>query len=149
MDPQQATSAVHAAVPALARAGLRVEALEADCVELRMPLEGNTNHLGTMYAGALFAVAELPGGLLPMVALQGRCLPVVTEVAIRFLRPAPGPVRVRACVPRQRWDELAALAGREGRAEFALDLEVTDEAGQVVAAATGRYLLLPASATPA
>jgi hypothetical protein len=55
MEPQQATSGGHAAVPALARSGLRVEAVGAD-------------HLAAMSAGARSAVAELPGGLLPASA---------------------------------------------------------------------------------
>ena len=44
------------------RSGLKAEVLEPGRVCLRMPLQGNQNHIGSMYAGALFTLAEIPGG---------------------------------------------------------------------------------------
>ena len=46
------------------RCGLKAEQLEPGFVRLRMPLSGNQNHIGTLYAGALFTLAEIPGGAL-------------------------------------------------------------------------------------
>lgn len=147
MTPQEATALVHAAVPALARFGLTVTALDDEGVRLRMPLAGNTNHLGTMYAGALFAIAELPGGLLPMGSLAGRAVPVIKEMTIRFLRPARGPVELSASMPRQRWQDLLEQVQSAGRAPFDLELTVTDENGTPVAASRASYLLMPPAAT--
>ena len=59
ITPQMATDFVHQVVPAIGRLGVTVEAVAPGSVTLRVPIEGNANHMGTMYAGALFALAEL------------------------------------------------------------------------------------------
>ena len=46
------------------RMNLKAEVLEPGFVRLRVPLAGNENHIGSMYAGALFTLAEIPGGAL-------------------------------------------------------------------------------------
>lgn len=143
LNPDQATAFVHEAVPALARYGLRVTRLEPGRAELSMPFEGNGNHMGTMYAGALFAVAELPGGLLPMSLAPEGVVPVMKELTIRFLRPATSAVTVTAELAPERVLELAEQARTTGRAEFTLDLSVIDAAGTTVAATTGHYQLRP------
>lgn len=58
-------------IPFVRRSGVRVLALEAGRVVCEMPLKGNVNHIGTMYAGALFTLAEFPGGPL-MLATFGQ-----------------------------------------------------------------------------
>ena len=45
-------------VPAIERTGIEILELEPGRATLRMPLEPNVNHVGTMYAGALFTLAE-------------------------------------------------------------------------------------------
>ena len=60
ITPQMATDFVHQVVPAIGRLGVTVEAVAPGSVTLRVPIEGNANHMGTMYAGALFALAEAP-----------------------------------------------------------------------------------------
>jgi uncharacterized protein (TIGR00369 family) len=96
LDPAVATAFVHQSVPAMARLGLVVEAIEPGFVRLMMPLEPNRNHVGTMYAGALFAIAELPGGVLPMSVLGAEFVPIVTHVDIDFLRPVRSDARLDA-----------------------------------------------------
>ena len=140
---EEATALVQAAVPALGRSGLTVDEIGPGHVRLRLPLEGNSNHLGTMYAGALFAIAELPGGLLPLTVLAGGLAPIVTEVTIEFVRPARGPVFLTASMDPVQIQALAEVALATGRAEFVLHLQVTDEDGQVVAVSRGTYQLRP------
>lgn len=139
---EQATALVHAAVPALERFGLEVVEIDTGRVRLRMPFAGNGNHMGTMYAGALFAVAELPGGLLPLNLLQGGAVvPILKELTIRFVRPARGDVWVEAVVDPDTLRALAQQAVETGRAEFVLDLQVIDQEAHVVAESTGTYQL--------
>jgi len=143
--PEQATDFVHAAVPAIGRFGLQVTAIEPGRVALSMPFEGNGNHMGTMYAGALFAIAELPGGLLPLSVLEGQVVPILKQLTIRFARPARGTVTLEAAIDPGRLRELAAQALADGRAEFDLELQVTDAEGEVVAISHGTYQLRPAA----
>ena len=63
-------SMVQTAIP-MARAS-QCEVLEfsrGHCV-MKMPFEPNKNHVGTMYAGALFTLAELPGGAVLISAFD-------------------------------------------------------------------------------
>lgn len=79
------------------RSGLRAEVLEPGYVRLRMPGAGNENHIGSMYAGALFTLAELPGGALFLTSFDSaRFYPIVKEMTLRFRRPAKGDIRVEA-----------------------------------------------------
>ena len=84
-----------------------VEAIGPGFVRLRMPLEPNRNHIGTMYAGALFAIAELPGGILPLSVLQGTVMPIVTNVDITFRRAARSDVTLEARLEPAEPDDWA------------------------------------------
>lgn len=143
ISAEEATAFVHEAVPALGRFGLQVQHLQPGRVRLSLPLEGNGNHMGTMYAGALFAIAELPGGLLPLSLVPQGVVPIMQEFTIRFLAPARSEVYVTAELDPDLVQRLAAQARETGRAAFTLDLQVTDHEGRAVAATTGHYQLRP------
>ena len=46
-------------IPFAGRTEVEVMVMEPGYVKLKMPLKPNLNHVGTMYAGALFTLAEL------------------------------------------------------------------------------------------
>lgn len=142
---EQASQFVAASVPAIGRLGIVVEKFEIGEIRLRMPLEDNANHMGTMYAGALFSIAELPGGVLPLTVLDpSKYVPIVVSMDVRFKAAARTDVTVDARVSQ---DDLLALARRvddEGKAEFVLDLEVVDANDTVVMTSHGVYQLRPA-----
>lgn len=124
------------------RSGLKAEALEPGFVRLRMPLAGNQNHIGSMYAGALFTLAEIPGGALFLTSFDvERFYPVIKEMNLRFRRPASGDIQVEAHLSGAEIARLEDEAGRLGKAEYQLDLQLTDGAGEVVAESRGLYQL--------
>lgn len=124
------------------RSGLRAEVLEPGFVRLRMPLAGNQNHIGSMYAGALFTLAEIPGGALFLTSFDvERFYPLVTEMNLRFRRPASGDIRVEARLTPREIARLEEEAGLLGKAEYQLDLQLTDGTGEVVAESRGHYQL--------
>uniref|UniRef100_A4XPQ9 Thioesterase n=1 Tax=Ectopseudomonas mendocina (strain ymp) TaxID=399739 RepID=A4XPQ9_ECTM1 len=124
------------------RSGLQAEVLEPGFVRLCMPLEGNQNHIGSMYAGALFTLAEIPGGALFLTSFDvQRFYPIVKELNLRFRRPASGDIRVEARLSAQEIDDLQARAAREGKAEYLLELQLTGADGEVVAESRGLYQL--------
>ena len=142
LTPHAATDFVHAAVPAIGRLGVEVVDIAPGSVTLRLPFEPNRNHMGTLYAGALFALAELPGGLLPLAVLDPAAYtPIVTRVEIDFLAAARSDVTLRAQLSAQRLAELARTADAEGRAVFTLDLEGGDADGRTVLRSRADYLL--------
>lgn len=145
ITPEAATQFVHGSVPAIGRLGVVVAAVSPGSVELRVPIEGNANHMGTMYAGALFAVAELPGGLIPLATLEpGRYTPIVTSMQVDFVAAARTDVIVSARMDPDELAELAARADAEGEASFTLELHGEDAAGRTVITSRAHYLLRPA-----
>lgn len=126
------------------RCGLKAEVLEPGFVRLCMPLEGNRNHIGSMYAGALFTLAEIPGGALFLTSFEvQRFYPIVKEMNLRFRRPANGDIRVEARLSADEITRLEEQASRIGKAEYLLELQLIDDSGEVVAESRGHYQLRP------
>lgn len=124
------------------RSGLKAEVLEPGRVRLRMPLAGNQNHIGSMYAGALFTLAEIPGGALFLTSFDAqRFYPIVKEMNLRFRRPATGDIRVEASLSEAQIEQLQKQATEHGKAEYVLELQLTDDSGEVVAQSRGLYQL--------
>lgn len=73
LTPEEVNKLIEQTVPVVARSGVRVDAISRGYVKMSAPLEGNENHIGIMYAGTLFTLAEVPGGLLffPVLMRQG------------------------------------------------------------------------------
>ena len=131
-------------VPILGAMGIRVVEVRPGFAAAELPPEPNVNHFGVTYAGSLFSVAEMLGGVLSLVTFdfEGELsgfVPIVKESTIRFRRPALGVVRAEASlsedeVARVRQDALAT-----GKGEFVLEARLADEQGELVAITTGTY----------
>src|SRR5690349_18143234 len=80
-------------IPVLAHLGVEVTEASRGCAAARVPLQGNGNHVGTMYAGVLFSVAEMLGGALSLATFDpARFYPIVKDLRIEFRRPATSAV---------------------------------------------------------
>lgn len=124
------------------RSQLKAEVLERGLVRLRMPLAGNENHIGSMYAGALFTLAEIPGGALFLTSFDTqRFYPIIKEMNLRFRRPAIGDISVEAQLASDDIERLQSEASEQGKAEFVLDLQLRDASGEVVVESRGVYQL--------
>ena len=124
------------------RSGLKAEVLETGFVRLCLPETGNLNHVGSIYAGALFTLAEIPGGALFMTSFDvQRYYPIVKELNLRFRRPANGEIRVEALLGSDEIQRIQQQAEAEGKADYNLDLELTDAHGEVVAISKAVYQL--------
>ncbi len=124
------------------RSNLKAEVLEPVLVRLKMPLAGNQNHIGSMYAGALFTLAEIPGGALFLTSFDvTRFYPIIKEMNLRFRRPALGDIYVEARLAAQTIEHLQTEAEQTGKAEYLLELQLTDASGEVVALSRALYQL--------
>ena len=124
------------------RMNLKAEVLEPGFVRLRVPLAGNENHIGSMYAGALFTLAEIPGGALFLTSFDAsKFYPIVKEMNLRFRRPATGDIVVEARLSAEEIERLQNQAQANGKAEYVLELQLTDGSGEVVALSRGIYQL--------
>ena len=124
------------------RSGLKAEMLQPGHVRLRMPLQGNQNHIGSMYAGALFTLAEIPGGALFLTSFDvQRFYPVIKEINLRFRRPASSDILVEASLSTDEIRRIEDEAERLGKAEYRLELQLCDASGEVVAQSNALYQL--------
>ncbi len=140
--PDEATAFVRKAIPLADHIGLRVSELARDRVVLTFPFEGNTNHVGIIYAGVLFSAAEIPPGILALVQFDpSRFYPVIKEMTVKYRRPGRSAISVVAELPDDRAERIRAEAEASGKSEFVMDLEVRDETGEVVMTSHGIYQL--------
>lgn len=129
-------------IPFVSRTGIEVEALEKGYTRMRAPFEPNVNHVGTMYAGALFTLAELPGGAIFMTSFDiKRFYPIVKEMNIRFRRPASGDIWVEVQVSDEFVQKVQAEADANGKADYEWECELKDAKGTVVAISRNVYQL--------
>ena len=99
------------------RSGVRIKRMERGHVVCEMPLRGNKNHVKTMYAGALFTLAEFPGGVLYLSSFdQKKFYPIVTELSIKYIAPATGDVSVEFKLSDADLNRIANDAEENGKA---------------------------------
>ena len=127
-------------IPVLAHLGLEVLEASRGRAAARVPLAGNGNHVGTMYAGVLFSVGEMLGGALSLATFDpARFHPIVKDLRIEFRRPATTTVTARASLEDAEVERVLSDAERDGKGQFVLTAELTDETGTVVATTEGTY----------
>jgi acyl-coenzyme A thioesterase PaaI-like protein len=140
MDLNAARKMLEGGIKFVANSGLRVLELRRGQVKCLMPFSGNGNHIGTMYAGALFTLAEIPGGALFLSSFDAsRFYPIVKALDLRFLKPAKGDITVEISLDEARIAELSAQAAAQGKAEFILEGQLKAADGSVVAESRGIY----------
>lgn len=128
------------AVPFAERAGVDLVEFERGRVKMKIPFQGNQNHIGIMYAGALFTVAEIPGGALFMSAFDmSKCYPILADLSIKFVKPATTDVYVEARLSEEDIARVNAEMESLGKSNYVLDLALTDTAGTVVATTHATY----------
>lgn len=140
----ESTRHVRASIPLFEAMDLQVVGLAPGTATVEAPAGPNGNHAGFMYAGALFSLGEVLGGLVcPVTWDAAGYVPVVADVRIRFRAPAHGTIRATATVAEAERvrvaDELAAGAAK---VRFPLEAVLTDPTGAVVATTEGSYVLL-------
>jgi len=127
-------------VPFAKRTGVEVVELAERYVKMRMPFESNVNHVGIMYAGALFTLAELPGGAIFATTFDyKRFFPIVKDMQIRFRRPATTDVTVEVRLSEEEAHEIEQRAERDGKADYEWECELRDASGEVVAISKNVY----------
>ena len=128
------------AVGAIKRTGIRVVALRDRYAKLLMPIEGNVNHVGMMYAGSLFTLGEIAGGAIHVVSFDvTRLIPIVKEVKIRFRRPAMTDVTMEVELSEEEASRIQTEALKKGKANYELNLELEDASGEVVSIVGGTW----------
>jgi acyl-coenzyme A thioesterase PaaI-like protein len=99
---------------------------------LRLPPGGKyLNHLGTVHASALLALAEASSGefLLRHFGSTAGIVPVVRRIEAKFRKPASGAVTSTASAAPDALALLDANLAAKGRALILIAVELHDESG--------------------
>jgi acyl-coenzyme A thioesterase PaaI-like protein len=129
-------------IPAAHNMGIKAVDARRGHAAATVPLEGNGNHFGVVYAGVEFTVAEILGGIIAIASFDAaKYYPLVKKVDIEFTGMARSDLRAEASLDEDELQRIETEAAEKGKADFALDAVVRDEAGQTVAVTHGLYQL--------
>ena len=131
-------------MPFAARTGIKVLKLDRENIELLMPLTPNINHIGIMYAGALFTLGEMMGGAVALVyLLEHSLIPIVKSFSIKFVKPGTTDITTSYVMPAEEVKRIIAECEEKGKADYSIQLELKDKTGLVVAVTDGLYQVRP------
>lgn len=102
-----------------------------------------TNHLGTVHASAMLALAEAGSAefLLRQLGDEQTLIPVVRRLQAKFRHPARGRIAARASVDEGAFAQLATDLLSKGRALVAVDVEVVGDDLQVALSARVEWFI--------
>ncbi|MCG8392779.1 MAG: DUF4442 domain-containing protein [Pseudomonadales bacterium] len=128
--------------PFVERCGVQTLDVDRGYCKMLMPFAPNVNHVGIMYAGALYTLAELPGGTIYLTSFDtGKFYPIVKDMHIRFRRPATTDVTVEVTLSDEEIARIESTTEEVGKCDFEWDVELKDTKGEVVAIAHNVYQL--------
>lgn len=135
-------SALEFTIPAAHKMGVTAIEVRRGHAVTAVPLEGNANHFGVIYAGVLFTVAEILGGAIAIATFDTAAYyPLVKDLQITFKRPAKSDVRAAASLDDAEIARITEEAATNGKCDFVLEAVVTDADGVTVATTRGLYQL--------
>ena len=99
------------------------------------------NHVGSQHAAGLFAAAEFASGAAMTGALAehlANATPLAAGASITYKKLAKGPILATARLSEDKAAIIERLTA-DGRAEFAAEIDLTDESGLVIATMTVQW----------
>lgn len=96
------------------------------------------NHVGSQHAGALFSAGEAASGAAfvgAFLEIMGEITPLAESAEVAYLKLARGEITATGRLSEDR-DALLARLEDDGRVRFAVEVELTDGDGTVVAEMT-------------
>ena len=134
--------ALESTIPIAHKMGVKVVEARPGFAATSVPAEGNGNHFGVTYAGVLFTVAEVLGGIISLITFdRSKYFPLVKNLDIQFVAMAKSDVRAEATLDDRTIARVEAEAADRGKADFTLEAVVTDADGQTIATTRGLYQL--------
>jgi acyl-coenzyme A thioesterase PaaI-like protein len=129
-----------------------IERAEVDGALLQLPSDPRyLNHLGTVHASALLALAEASSGeflLRHLNSLDG-IAPVVRRLDAKFRKPAKGLIVSRANAAPDALTQLDGELAMKGRSLVSISVELHDQVGVHVLSATIEWFIQRVSQSPA
>jgi acyl-coenzyme A thioesterase PaaI-like protein len=142
MDFELMRAAIEQAVPFNQHLGLEVAELGLGRGVVLLPDDSALrNHVGSQHASALFAVGEAASGAAFVAAFADQLeevTAVVDGATVDYRRIAHGPITATGVLGADP-DQLLAELERDRRVDFAVDVALTNGAGDVVGEMTVRW----------
>ena len=107
------------------------------------PIPPNLNHIGSVAAPSLWALAELPGGIIFMSSFDTeKFVPVILESRMKFSKIAQGAITAEVHLSEGEIDAIASKAAEKGRAVYKWTSELKDSSGDTVALYDNVYMMM-------
>lgn len=119
--------------------------VEQGHIKMLLPVKGlHLNHVGTVYAGSMFAFAEMCGGSI-FQATYGfdKWVPIVKKAGIRYVKPAMDDLTCEMRITDKEAKERIAPIEERGKGDFILTIPLVDKDGDEVAIAEINYYIIP------
>jgi thioesterase domain-containing protein len=128
------------AIKIIEKMGMRIQDFQKHSVKILLPKEPNVNHIGTVYAGSLFSLADYAGGVLFYATFDiKRYYPLLKEVTIVFKKPGTTNITCEASMSPAQAEQIKNLTDETGKADWVLDLELKDAKGDICCIAHGIF----------
>ena len=139
MDYEAIKGGLTAAIPYNGHLGLEVVDVGPGRGVVRLPDDERLrNHVGTQHAGGLFSAAEAASGAAFVGAFAeklGEITPLARSASIQYVALARGPITATAMLEEDATALLERL-GADGKVQFPVQVELTDEQDATVATVT-------------
>ena len=130
-------------IPYLAEAGIVPEIIEPNHVRFVLPAEHHINHVGIIYAGSYFVLAESAGASLIFAsyAPEKSYTPIIANVTIDYHKPSKESLVVDMTMDKADAAERIKYVDERGMGRYPLDVPVCDMSGNLCATAHITYYL--------
>jgi acyl-coenzyme A thioesterase PaaI-like protein len=139
LDYDALAAGLNQAIPFNMHVGLRVEEVGPGRGVVTLPDSDHLhNHVGSQHAGGLFSAGEAASGGAFLGAFAehlGSLTPLAKSAQIDYRKLAKGPITATGTLGADA-AELMARIESDGRVEFPVEVEMTDQQGNVVAVMT-------------
>lgn len=127
--------------------GMKMTVFEPRHVRLVLPVDPiHMNHVGTVYAGSMFTMAEIAGANLFVSAYGDDFVPVLKGVEVRYVKPTKHDLVIDIALAEEEAQQKIALAAERGRGDYFLDVPIKDAEDVLVATAKFNYYAFTAEA---
>jgi len=128
------------AIKIIEKMGMRILDFQKYSVKIILPKEQNINHIGTVYAGSLFSLADYAGGVLFFATFDlKKYYPILREVTITFKKPGTTDITCEASMSPAQAEQMKSITDETGKADWVLDLELKDEKGDICSIVHGIF----------
>ena len=139
MDYEPIRAGLEQAIPYNRHVGLQVtEVADGRSVVVLPAADNLLNHVGSQHAGALFSAGEAASGGAFVGAFAehlGNITPLAAGAEISYLKLAKGPITAKGALGASK-DELLSALETDGKVQFPVNVELTNEEGATVAQMT-------------